>query len=65
MSPLQQVIAGKVVPFSQSQVEEAAQAPISERVRQIVVASGVPGLQLLISTPSARVAAVKLYWKRG
>ncbi len=65
MNSPEQVIAGKLVPFNETQLEEAVQPPISDRVKQIVMASGVPALQELVNTPSARVAAVKLYWKKG
>ena len=64
MAASNQVIAGNVVPFTEAQIAEAVQPALSARVVQIVLASGVPSLQALTTTPKAVIEAVKLYWEK-
>jgi hypothetical protein len=62
MSQPHDVLAVKVVPFSPGEVAEAIQPPLSEKVQQIIAASGVQSLQALTGSPSLVAAAVRAYW---
>lgn len=62
MSNEQDVIVGKVVPFTEAEVAQATQTTLTERVRQIIAASGVNSLQVLLNTEGAVAAAVRKYW---
>lgn len=64
MSNQQDVIVGKVVPFTEAEMAQATQTTLSEKVVQIIATSGVNSLQILVGTEGAGAvaAAVRRYW---